>query len=217
MSDLMLDVDQASELKAAFRRGGWTNAEIKRMCEGDNPTLLRRFLNNGCKFVMKGPSTLVIDRANLPTPEKFIGADWSIWRGPADGKGLKGEEDQDPRSLTLTEVDFSKAVFDCPLHKGEQYITGEVKLAREKADSKIRLDFGIAMALFHEKGQATLRFLHDTYGVTWMEFTGTVLRHSSGCRYFLCLPRGDDGSWHWYCRWLDGDRSAARVSVRLAS
>ena len=40
MSDLKLDVDQASELKAAFRRGDWTNAEIKRICEGD---ILTRF------------------------------------------------------------------------------------------------------------------------------------------------------------------------------
>lgn len=34
MSDLMLDVDQAGELKRAFRRGGWTNAEIKKLSEG---------------------------------------------------------------------------------------------------------------------------------------------------------------------------------------
>lgn len=34
MSDLRLDVDQASELKAAFRRSNWTNAEIKKLCEG---------------------------------------------------------------------------------------------------------------------------------------------------------------------------------------
>lgn len=35
MSDLKLDVDQAAELKYAFRRGDWTNEEIKRLCEGD--------------------------------------------------------------------------------------------------------------------------------------------------------------------------------------
>lgn len=35
MSNLMLDVDQAGELKAAFRRGNWTNKEIKKLCEGD--------------------------------------------------------------------------------------------------------------------------------------------------------------------------------------
>ncbi|MDE2001222.1 MAG: hypothetical protein KGI60_01480, partial [Patescibacteria group bacterium] len=34
MSELKLDVDQAGELKAAFRREGpWTNEEIKMLCE----------------------------------------------------------------------------------------------------------------------------------------------------------------------------------------
>src|SRR3989344_2766904 len=33
MSEIKLDVDQASELKAAFRREDWTNEEIKMLCE----------------------------------------------------------------------------------------------------------------------------------------------------------------------------------------
>ena len=33
-SDLMLDVSQAAELKMAFRRHGWTNAQIKTLSEG---------------------------------------------------------------------------------------------------------------------------------------------------------------------------------------
>lgn len=44
MSDLMLDVDQAGELKAAFRRGNWTNAEIKKACEGVFLTNVRQVL-----------------------------------------------------------------------------------------------------------------------------------------------------------------------------
>lgn len=35
VSDLRLDVSQAHELKLAFRRAGWTNADIKKSCEGD--------------------------------------------------------------------------------------------------------------------------------------------------------------------------------------
>lgn len=35
MSNLMLDVDQAGELKAAFRRHDYTNGEIKTLSEGD--------------------------------------------------------------------------------------------------------------------------------------------------------------------------------------
>lgn len=33
MSELMLDVGQANELKLALRRGGWNNADIKMFCE----------------------------------------------------------------------------------------------------------------------------------------------------------------------------------------
>lgn len=39
MSDLKLDVDQASELKAAFRRGDWTNADIKLFSEASKEKL----------------------------------------------------------------------------------------------------------------------------------------------------------------------------------
>lgn len=41
---LMLDVGQADELKKAFRRGGWTNADIKRLCEGENAKEVLRFI-----------------------------------------------------------------------------------------------------------------------------------------------------------------------------
>ncbi|MEK9174963.1 MAG: hypothetical protein AAB795_00040 [Patescibacteria group bacterium] len=34
-TELMLDVGQANELKLAFRRAGYTNAEIKKMSEGE--------------------------------------------------------------------------------------------------------------------------------------------------------------------------------------
>jgi len=34
-NDLMLDVSQAAELKLAFRRNGWNNAEIKTLSEGN--------------------------------------------------------------------------------------------------------------------------------------------------------------------------------------
>ncbi len=71
MSDLMLDVDQAGELKAAFRRGGWSNAEIKRACEGD---LLKHF-----RDVVRGLSAItpipcIIDCDASP----FVSAGWHV-------------------------------------------------------------------------------------------------------------------------------------------
>ncbi|MEK7479869.1 MAG: hypothetical protein AAB665_01120 [Patescibacteria group bacterium] len=174
------------------------------------------FLNNGGRLIIKGPSVLVIDRSKPFDPTRFLGTGSSIWRGSADGKGLEGEEDQDPRSVVLTELDFSNVAFDSFLKEGEPTIVGEEKLVRMKASPRIRYDAGAGVALLDEKGQATLRFLYDTYGITWMEFA-TVLRYSDGLRYLLVLRRGGGGSWGGDGRWLGGVRDAGRVSPVSAS
>jgi hypothetical protein len=69
VSDLMLDVDQAGELKAAFRRGNWTNAEIKTLCEGDVLADVRR--------VILGHAEIKAAIRNVPatppfTPDSFV-------------------------------------------------------------------------------------------------------------------------------------------------
>ena len=53
MSNLMLDVDQAGELKAAFRRAEWTNGLIKRLCESDLLIDLKRVLEGAAEIVVK--------------------------------------------------------------------------------------------------------------------------------------------------------------------
>ena len=53
MSDLKLDVDQAGELKAAFRRGDWTNEEIKKLCEGDTLTKVHNLVRGYVDIVTK--------------------------------------------------------------------------------------------------------------------------------------------------------------------
>ncbi|OGG54860.1 hypothetical protein A3C20_00380 [Candidatus Kaiserbacteria bacterium RIFCSPHIGHO2_02_FULL_55_25] len=176
----------------------------------------RAWMENGCRFVIKGPSVLVIDRSKPFDSTRFLGQGSSIWRGPAEGKGLEGEEDQDSRSVALTELDFSSVAFDNFLKEDEPTIIGEEKLVRMKADPRIRYDAGVGVALLDEKGQATLRWLHDTYGITWMEFA-TVLRYSDGHRCFLFLDRRGGGSWHARCRWLGHGRSAGGVSPVSAS
>lgn len=50
-SELMLDVGQANELKLAFRRGLWTNAEIKGLCQGDLLSRIRSALHGHARIV----------------------------------------------------------------------------------------------------------------------------------------------------------------------
>ena len=55
-SELMLDVGQANELKLAFRRAGWTNDEIKKLCTGEFLAGVRNVLNG---FSQIKPSELI--------------------------------------------------------------------------------------------------------------------------------------------------------------
>lgn len=78
MSDLKLDVDQAGELKAGFRRADWTNAEIKLLCEGDILAKVRQVICGRAEIVvrsiLKFVSTVVVLARNTPflAREKFV-------------------------------------------------------------------------------------------------------------------------------------------------
>src|ERR687895_90509 len=156
---------------------------------------------------------LTIDRATPFNPTAFTGEGWSIWRGPINGNGLKGVEEQDRRSLKLTEVDFSRVSFETCLEEGETRITGEEKLRRHESAGHICLDAKVGQTLFEEEGHKTLNWLKDR-GITWMEFPGTILRSRGGSRCVLALYWGGSG-WHWDVFWLENDRNAHRPSAVL--
>lgn len=156
---------------------------------------------------------LTIDRATPFNPTAFIGAGWSIWRGPINGNGLKGAEEQDRRSLKLTEVDFSRVSFETCLEGSETRITGEEKLRRHESAGHICLDAKVGQALFEEEGHKTLNWLKDR-GITRMEFPGTILRGPYGFRYVLYLY-WHAGRWYWHDDWLGHGRNAHRPSAVL--
>lgn len=150
------------------------------------------------------------------TPEKF---GCTIWRGEAKGNGLEGKEEQDERSLLKTSFDpatITEVNLQTGLKADEVFISGEVKRARVIL-KMIQADARFAQTLLEEEGQKTLRFLHDTLEITWLEFLGTVLRGPSGDRYALCLFREGDGSWGCDFRWLDNDRFARSPALGFAS
>lgn len=200
---------------------GIDGGAIQRGTEGysvdDVNRRLVAFLNNGLNFVMKSLGVLLINRTKSFDPVTFFGSGWTIWRGAKDGDGLKGEEDQDARSLALTEVDFSKVLFTACLKKGEPHITGEEKLSRHMAANHVRLDAWVGQALLEEDGQATLNWLYTTFNITWFELQGTVLCGSDGGRYFLCLYRDGGGEWHQSYYWLGHNRFATNMSAVLVT
>lgn len=165
---------------------------------------------------MKASAPLIVNRSHSFAPEKFIGSDWSVWRGPADGTGLEGEIDQDSRALTLIEIDFSKVQFIHTLRDDERWVRGEDNLLRLKARKDIiPLDAAVVQALYEEKDHATLEWLRVERNITWFACPGTVLRDKEGFRYMLGLY-WTDNRWPWYPHWLENNLRASRPSAVIS-
>lgn len=175
------------------------------------------FIGNGAQLLMGELKKFAIDRSTPFDPAKFIGTGQSIWKGPKDGDGLTGDEEQDVRSLAITELDLSKLCFEHCLKEKESPITGETKLIRlsENYSQLIRPDARIAQALWEEPGHLTLEWIRVSLKRTWFDFPGTVLRNSDGYRYFLYLC-WNDGQWFWYTSWLEDEWGVSGPSLLLA-
>lgn len=163
-----------------------------------------QFVANEGRLIVGELKKFAIDRSSPFDPVKFIGSGWSIWKGPKDGKGLEGEEQQDSRSLKATELDLSQLCFEHCVEKKESFILGETKLVRLKESEErfIRADAKMAQALFEEPGHRTLEWIRVNLGKTWFDFPGTELRDPDGLRCILYLF-WYGGQWDWRCSWLD--------------
>ncbi len=162
-------------------------------------------------------SSIVIDRTTPFNPAKFLGEGWSIWRGPANGDGLSGDEEQDERSLALTEVDLSKVRFETCLRDGEPRINGEEKLKRLREAGHIRLDAKVFQSLWEHKDKIPESWKEKINGNTrFIFFDGTILRSPYGGRlvlYFYWLG----GEWSWSFYWLVDVWCGGSPSAVLAS
>lgn len=175
------------------------------------------FLKNGCQLIIGEPKIVAIDRTEPFDPAKFIGAGWSIWKGPANGDGLSGDEDQDVRSLALTELDVTAIRFETMLKSGETIVRGEEKQKRLKEVGHIRLDAGIFQYFWQKKHLIPERLKLPTNGnTTYIYFDGTVLRSPGGNRFVLCFY-WDGDEWCWDYNSLVRDWRAHRPSAVLAN
>ena len=153
-------------------------------------------------------------------PATFIGQGWSVWRGPADGKGLGGKEDRDVREDVITEVNWHKVLYETMLKDGDTSITGEEKLNRLKEMGNIRLGGRAFLSLWQDyqknKENSVLEKLRITRNIRYVDFFGLILRSSDGARYVLALYFLD-GEWRWSSYWLGGGWFAGSPSASLAS
>lgn len=207
--------------------GGVDGAAIQRGTEGYSIENINRriiaFLNNGLDPTIEIPEPLIIDRSKPFDVRKFMGReDVTIWRGPMNGNGLKGEEEQDSRSLSLTKMDFTKVLFMSCLKEDEKTISGFEKFSRLLNTKHIRLDAKACEALFEEKDHATLQWAYRVLGITELQFPGTVVRASDGSAFCLDLWRMDesrDGRGKWcsgHSSFRDDQRAEQLFAVLVA-
>ncbi|GEM_PF-1853095 len=116
-------------------------------------------------------------------PEQFLGKGWQI-------DEVVGQRSGD-------NLDAGKIILKDYLKEGEFSVNGEERLERIKDNpDDVQLDAKDCLALWQEKDHATLKWLYDTRGITFLSFWATILRRPGGDRYVLCLYRHQDGSWN---------------------
>ena len=164
---------------------------------------------------------LLVNRTSPFNPAGFIGQrGWTIWRGLATSDGLTGDEQQDYRSLALTEIDWNRVLFPTCLKGDETSITGEEKLKRLQASGEILLDAKVGEELlldYKTNGEnSVLEKLRQQHNVTYLDFFGTILRNPRGnrCVLYLCFS---GGQWRWFYGWLGDVWFVFLGSAALAS
>jgi hypothetical protein len=165
---------------------------------------LTAFLRNGGRVIVGEPKVVALQPSTLFNPAKFIGDGWTI-------------EEEDERSLALTQIDLTAIRLELMLKPGETSVKGENKLTRLKDTGHIRLDDRWFQFLWENQHMIPASWKELTNGnTTFIYFDGTVLRDPSGDRCALCLF-WQSGQWYWGCDWLDNRWSADSPSAVLVS
>lgn len=173
-NDLMLDVSQAAELKLAFRRNGWNNAEIKTLSEGN---VLAKVLQ-----VIKGQAEIkmvehLIDCDAAP----FVPDGWSVKEHKKTGQ-LKF----DPAKISLY---LSK--------KQKKGVIGGHNLHKELNNKPVMNANVLDDLLVHPE------LIPEEWKGKNIFFWGTIYRDSDGNLYVRYLS-SDESKWYWVYYWLTG-------------
>ncbi len=107
-------------------------------------------------------------------------------------------EEQDEKSLCLTECDLDRVQLETCLENGISSISSERRLARLKEKKCIRLD-----ARIFQEVLGNLSKIPESWKSKWeIHFNGTTMQDASGNRYIFCLVGDTKGHWKWGVHWL---------------
>lgn len=191
----MLDVDQAGELKAAFRRANWTSADIKKACEGD---FLSRALS-----VLRGQAEIAVVKhvVDCDADPLIPYSDWKV------EEHIKcGQVDWDPSQFKLQLSPNQKDGKSIQGHKLRKELFG---LPTPNANL---LDY-----LLEHPHLIPEEWKRDENGNTrYIFFWGTIYRHSDGSLYVRYLYFSE-GHWQADYRYLGSEFDGDNPSIVRAS
>lgn len=184
----VMDVGLAVDLKAAFKRNGWSTEEVKRACAGD--------------FFGKIHPVL-LGRAEVTYPEHLVDLD----ADPFVPSGWAVEEHQRGGSFKLDPVKIKLCLS--PHQQGEKWIDGHKlreELKKQRVYNANLLDYLIAHP----------HLIPEDWKGKFVFFWGTTYRDSDGRLSVRCLC-WDGDAWFWRCYWLDGRWHVSRPAAVAAS
>jgi len=214
-------IGSMNQLADAFDESGITPDMVTRL---RHPDFLAQMT-----LLLSGLATVVRASFKLSCSEalnvaEFVGNNWSVWKGPADGNGLDGKEYcvSDPDV-----VDFERIVLETHLKKSDNgRIHGEEKMRRARAGKNQLLGGRSFLALWKDwqkckaegkPEESVLEKLRRAKKIgDVICFFGLPLRNPIGIRCVLYLSFGGRG-WYWDCNWLGDDWNADIPSASLAS
>ncbi len=194
-NELMLDVGQANEFKLACRRAGYTNGDIKRMCEGD---ILERILPvvRGQAEMTQVTHTIDLDADPLIPYEG--------WKVEEHRKG--GQFTWDPEVVKL---------YLFPNQRGDKSIRGH-ELRKELAGQMV-FNANLLDYLLDHPHLIPEAWKADENGDTsYIYFWGTVYQDSVGSLCVRCLYF-NRGRWKQSFGWLGHDWGRVRPAAVGAS
>lgn len=197
--DLMLDVGQANEFKMACRRAGFTNIDIKMLCEGD-------MLKHVLPVVRKCAEVKLIQYTVDCTANALVPEDTEIMAVEYHNTIL-GQLDLDVSSIGL-HLSNEQQDVDAQA-KGMRFIKGDD--LRQKIEHKDVLNACVLDYLL-----AHPEFIPNEWKGMRVFFWGTIYRNSAGSLIVRYLSWNGD-KWYWDRRYTTSDWNSGNPAAVLKS
>ncbi len=189
-NELMLDVGQANELKLAFRRNGWSNADVKKLCEGDMAAKILPVVREHGRVIV---DQHIVDLGAHP----FVPSGWKVMNHQKGGQLIWSPEKV---KLYLSER-----------QKGKEKFTGSMLQREFGMECEMNTNLLDYLLVYPELIPDSWQKGDNGWPLR-ICFWGTIYRDPGGACYIRYLYF-DMNEWRWDSYWIGSDWLADRRAV----